>query len=607
MAAVWPGPKSPWGIYLVDVFDNLLPLAVDDEYDFFEPLPVQTHTAAAGHPRPRGPDRGHDAVVYLHNVYAGPGLAGVPRGAVKRLRIAAYHYGYPGMAGPDKVGRAGPWDVMRILGNGARATRTARRPFACRRVRRSRVQPLDADGRALALMRSWYTAMPGETASCVGCHEQPRDTPVTRHDIAATRPPVEIEPWYGPPRGFDFEREVQPVLDKYCVGCHNGQPRDDGQKIADLRSERFAVGYEGLPLSQVGRQPAGSRACGTARERFAPHQPEHQLARRSQDAVHARLRGVGPVDPPREYRGLRGAARAGRVPRQHERTGADAGKGPPQRALGRGSLGPAGDLDRPERSVPRHLGRRRPDPARADRRRWELAQKHGGPKDDPEAVPAIRRDPAEPVLPDAVPRPPVAVAVPGWPCDAAEARRRQRADGQWQKTIDLGQGVSLPLVRIPAGQFVMGSNEGEADEYPPSRVAIRDDFWMSACEITNEQFRQFAPDHFSGYFMKRSFEQRRPRHRHERAAPAGGAGFVAAGDGVLPLALAADRAAVHAAQRSAVGVRLPRGHRESLELRRPGRRFLAPRERRGRQPAADLQRHGRRRGATGLPRRHALR
>ena len=45
-------------------------------------------------------------MVYLHNVYAGPGLAGVPRGAVKRLRIAAYHYGYPGMAGPDKIGRA---------------------------------------------------------------------------------------------------------------------------------------------------------------------------------------------------------------------------------------------------------------------------------------------------------------------------------------------------------------------------------------------------------------------------------------------------------------------------------------------------------------------
>ena len=30
-------------------------------------------------------------------------------------------------------------------------------------------------------------------------------------------------PWHGPKRGFSFVREVQPVLDKYCVGCHDGQ------------------------------------------------------------------------------------------------------------------------------------------------------------------------------------------------------------------------------------------------------------------------------------------------------------------------------------------------------------------------------------------------
>ena len=511
VAAVWPGPKSPWGIYLVDVFDNLLPLAVDEKYDFFEPIPVQRTPQP-----PVIPDRvdttRQDAVVYLHNVYAGPGLAGVPRGAVKRLRIAAYHYGYPGMAGPDKVGRAGPWDVMRILGtvpvheDGSAAFRVP----ACTPIT---VQPLDDRGRALALMRSWYTAMPGETASCVGCHEQPRDTPVTRHDIAATRPPVEIEPWYGPPRGFDFEREVQPVLDKYCVGCHNGQPRDDGRQIVDLRGELSFVGmYTGLPLSKLG----ASRLDPTLRdcpERFASARAGAPLDGRSQDAVHAGLRGAGPTDPPREYRGLRGAARAGRVPRQHERAGADAGEGPPQRASGRGSLGSAGDLDRLERSLPRHVGRHRPDPAPADRRRRELAQKHGGPQDDPETVPAVHRDPVDedlPVLPGETPRPRVTVAAPGWPCDAAECVRRQRSGGQWQKTIDLGQGVSLPLVRIPAGQFVMGSNEDEADEYPPSRVAIRDDFWMSACEITNEQFRQFAADHFSGYFMKRSFSNDGP-------------------------------------------------------------------------------------------------
>jgi len=501
VAAVWLGEKSPWGIYLVDVFDNLLPLAVDEKYDFFEPIPVRRT------PRPPViPDRvetaRQDAVVYLHNVYAGPGLAGVPRGAVKRLRIAAYHYGYPGMAGPDKVGRAGPWDMMRILGivpvheDGSAAFRVP----ACTPIS---VQPLDERGRALALMRSWYTAMPGETASCVGCHEQPRETPVTRYDIAATRPPVDIEPWYGPPRGFDFEREVQPVLDKYCVGCHDGRPRDDGQEIADLRGERFAVGYVGLPLSRLG----ATRLDPTLRDRpdlFAPHQPEHRLIgdRKTRytpayDALARLIRRVNIEDyvglhVPAEYH-ANTSELVQMLEKGHHNVRLDA------EAWDR--LATWIDLNGPCHGT---WGEVAPIPRAADRRRWELAQKQSGPKDDPEAVPDIRRDPVEPVLPDAVPRPPAAVAAPGWPCDAAEARRRQHANGPWQKTIDLGNGLSLPLVRIPAAQFVMGSNEGEADEYPPSPVTIANDFWMSACEITNEQFRQFAPDHFSGYFMKRS-------------------------------------------------------------------------------------------------------
>jgi hypothetical protein len=67
--------------------------------------------------------------------------------------------------------------------------------------------------------RSGYTAMPGETVSCVGCHEQQNSGPPNRQTVASQRPPSEIEPWYGPVRGFAFHREVQPVLDRYCVGC----------------------------------------------------------------------------------------------------------------------------------------------------------------------------------------------------------------------------------------------------------------------------------------------------------------------------------------------------------------------------------------------------
>ena len=78
--------------------------------------------------------------------------------------------------------------------------------------------------------------MPGERVSCVGCHEDPEDTP---HPVtwgpAGVRPAQQIEPWYGPARGFGFIREVQPVLDHHCVGCHNGQPQPGEVASVDLR------------------------------------------------------------------------------------------------------------------------------------------------------------------------------------------------------------------------------------------------------------------------------------------------------------------------------------------------------------------------------------
>ena len=170
--------------------------------------------------------------VTINDVYSGPGLAGVPRGTIKQLRIIAYHFGYRGLAGPDKVGYGGPWDVMRILGttpvaaDGSASFRVpANTPIA--------IQTLDQQGMAVQLMRSWFTAMPGEQVSCVGCHEAPKEVGKISQALTDLTP-RNLTPWYGPARGFDFEREIQPVLDRHCVTCHDGsQPQ-----VADLRSER---------------------------------------------------------------------------------------------------------------------------------------------------------------------------------------------------------------------------------------------------------------------------------------------------------------------------------------------------------------------------------
>jgi hypothetical protein len=84
-------------------------------------------------------------------------------------------------------------------------------------------QLLDDQRRCLHTMRSFTGLMPGEQRGCVGCHEGHSTTPPRQAGLALQRPPTELSP---PPWGTDsisYERFAQPVLDQYCVRCHQGK------------------------------------------------------------------------------------------------------------------------------------------------------------------------------------------------------------------------------------------------------------------------------------------------------------------------------------------------------------------------------------------------
>ena len=56
-------------------------------------------------------------------------------------------------------------------------------------------------------------------------------------------------------------------------------------------------------------------------------------------------------------------------------------------------------------------------------------------------------------------------------------------------TVDLGDGVTMNMLRIPAGRFMMGSESGrEEDETPVHKVTFDYDFYMGETELTQAQW-----------------------------------------------------------------------------------------------------------------------
>ena len=85
-----------------------------------------------------------------------------------------------------------------------------------------------------------------------------------------------------------------------------------------------------------------------------------------------------------------------------------------------------------------------------------------------------------------------------WPFDAAEAKRRQKKTSLVLRIseslkLDLRDGVSMELVLIPAGKFIMGSPASEvgpeSNEGPQHEVRISQPFYMGIFEVTQAQYR----------------------------------------------------------------------------------------------------------------------
>lgn len=223
-------------LYLMDA-DGNRELIYEGAHNIFHAIPLRPRSRP-----PQIPDRvawpsreerlsPQQGVIYSSNVYEGapPELAGHVR-YLRVLNIDPKTYTYwhkrPYISTGPVVSMVQSEGVKRVLGtvpievDGSVA-------FRAPSGMALHFQLLDDQQRALHTMRSFTGVMPGEIRGCVGCHESHSRAPepYTQQALAMQQPPRDITPVPWPDDTVSYDRYVQPVLDRYCVQCHETDPQ----------------------------------------------------------------------------------------------------------------------------------------------------------------------------------------------------------------------------------------------------------------------------------------------------------------------------------------------------------------------------------------------
>ena len=235
----WHDPKG-YGLSLLDEQGRETSLYRDPEISCWHPYPLVRRPPP---PLLKAPPqerlaRQQLAQCLVTNVYAG--LPGVQPGQVKYLRILEqtprpwtarnrWKGDAEGMAhtslGPYILGMQAQYGVVPVEADGSAN-------FYVPADRNIYFQALDENYLALQTERTYVNYQPGETRSCVGCHERaPSGSPLAATATAMRRAPSLPGPQPGDTTGaklFDYERQIQPVWDKNCIRCHTATPKAAG-------------------------------------------------------------------------------------------------------------------------------------------------------------------------------------------------------------------------------------------------------------------------------------------------------------------------------------------------------------------------------------------
>ena len=444
---------APWALYLVDTFDNMLLIKSSDSFGIFEPQAIQEKPMPPVIPD-RTLEKDKQASAYITDVYFGPGLENVPRGTVKSLRVFTYQYGYRGIGGHNSMGEETSWDSKVLLGE-VKVEPDGSANFVIPSNVPVGLQPLDENGNALQLMRSWLTGMPGERVTCSGCHENQNSVTPAKFNMAARRAPDEIVQFNGPKRPIGFTREVQPVLDKYCVGCHNGEEKNR-PNFADTTIGPRGLGNSYWALMPYLRRPGpeSDTAMFYPMEYYANTSPLIQMLR---DGNHYNVK----LDP-----------------------------------VASRELSLWIDMNMPYHATWSEVAaaNRKGDTSEIEtmaKRTQQLRALYANVDDNPEDGAFF-----QPTRPEFVK--PAQWITPDTKNPTGLKSIINNCKSKVQ-SVDLGSGVTMELAYIPSGKFVIGDDSQVRPEENRNEVAIEKPFYMGTTEVTNAMFKQFNPNHQSNF------------------------------------------------------------------------------------------------------------
>ena len=266
-----------YALYLIDVFGTKELVYRDPAISCFSPIPLRRR------PRPLicadATDPSLDyATCSVANV--GYGVEGVAPESIRYLRISQrLQWPYCNTFGgqryePDVKSVMINWTPARVLGEvPVEADGSAH--FVVPADTAVYFQLLDENHMELRRMRSFLSFQPGEARACHGCHETRGEAPqatVGAFPIALLREPSTPAPPPWGTRPISFFRDVQPIFDRLCAGCHGGLEPAAGLDFSGGLTAGYNRAYDTITAhGLVARSNVGDDAKITPPLAFGSH------------------------------------------------------------------------------------------------------------------------------------------------------------------------------------------------------------------------------------------------------------------------------------------------------------------------------------------------